>query len=113
VQQRTVTRVLTGEYMLPGKCHLAYTVQPGDPVRGVEVGYTGGVNRQTVEFLQRFRAGVDQLVAQRAGEGIELVGIDVTIEFLDMCPASESAKYGYAFVYDMVESETEPVVVPE
>jgi hypothetical protein len=110
VKQRTVARNLIGEYRPPGRCHLAYTVQPGDPSRGVEVGYAGGVTQETVEYLRRFQTGVDQLVAQRAGEGVELVGIDITVEFLDGCSGRESCTYGYAFMYDVVESETEEVL---
>lgn len=106
VERRTVCGEIEGVYQLPGLCHLVYRVQPGDPRCGVEVGYAGGVSPQTVECLRRFRAGVDELVAQRLGEGVEYVGIDIVIEFLDGCPASESATYGYAFMYDVVECET-------
>jgi hypothetical protein len=109
VEQRTVARELSGEYRLADRCHLAYTVQRGDLSRGVEVGYAGGVTPETVEYLRRFTAGVNQLVAQRVGEGVEYVGIDITVEFLDGCSARESRTYGYAFMYDVVEAETEEV----
>jgi hypothetical protein len=55
---------------------------------------------------------VEQLVAQRAGEGIELVGIDIVIEFLADCPPSASCRFGCAFMYDVVESETVEVSSP-
>lgn len=110
MERRTVSRELAGEHSCPGRCHLAYRVQPGDLRCGVEVGYAGGISPQTVEYLRQFRAGVEELVAQRDGEGVEYVGIDIVIEFLDGCPASESATYGYAFMYEVVESETEPLV---
>lgn len=102
----TLAHELKGEYRLPGRCHLAYHAQPGNLNSGVEVGYAGGVDHELLECLRQFRAGVDQLVAQRAGEGIELFGIDIVIEFLAGCPASASCRFGYAFMYDVVESET-------
>lgn len=102
----TLARELKGEYRLPGRCHLAYHVQAGSLDSGVEVGHAGGVDRELAECLRQFQAGVKELVAQRSREGIELVGIDIVVEFLADCPASESCRFGYAFMYDVVEAET-------
>jgi hypothetical protein len=81
-------------------------VQPGNPDYGVEVGHLGAADAEAVERLRAIRAGVTQLVEQRAREGIELVGIDIAVKFLDSRPPNECA-CGYSFMYDVVESETE------
>jgi hypothetical protein len=107
---RTMARTVSGQYHFAGRLRMTYVVQPGDPKRGVEVGYDGGVDGETLERLRVFRAGVEQLVTQRASEGCKLVGIDIVVEFLDACPPNE-CHYGYAFMYDVVESETEPCIV--
>jgi hypothetical protein len=108
-ERRTVCREFSGTYHLPSKCHIWYQVQSCDPGQGVQVSYKGGVNRDTDQSLREFQLGVCELVAQRLGEGIELVGIDIVIEFLGGCSMSSSGTHGYAFMYDVVEAETTPL----
>jgi hypothetical protein len=108
MERRTIARTLSGEYCFEGRHRMTYVVQRGEPNFGVEVGHVGGVDAQAIERLRVFRAGVARLVA-RATEGYELIGIDIVVDFLDACPPEE-CDYGHAFMYDVVESETEPCV---
>jgi hypothetical protein len=109
MDRRTIARTLSGEYCFEGRHRMAYVVQRGAPSRGVDIGHAGGVDAQTKERLRIFRAGVERLVEQRAAEGYTLIGIDIVVEFLDPCPPEE-CDYGCPFMYDVVESETEPFV---
>ncbi len=106
----TVTGEITGEYRVTGCCDLAYTIQPGDPNRGVEIGYAGGITTEVVEYLHTFRTGVNELIRQRASERVDYAGIDIVIEFLDDCSPNESCKYDYAFMYEVVEADAEVVM---
>jgi hypothetical protein len=102
----TVARTLTGEYRCGGSDAIRYTVQRGETSRGIDVGYAGGVDADTKARLERFRKDIASLVATRIAEGAKYVGIDIIIEFLE--PRSSNECSGFAFMYDVVESETEP-----
>jgi hypothetical protein len=107
LEYRTIIQTLSGEYCFARRHRMAYVVQPCDPEHGVDVGYAGGLDAKTLECLQVFQTGVEQLVKQRIGEGTKLVGIDIVVDFLDAC-APDECNYGYAFMYDVVDAETEP-----